>query len=237
MATVLVVDDEPDLRELLAAQLRLNGHAPLLAPDGRSALALARSQRPGLVLLDLMLPDMPGTEVCRALKSDAETRNIPILILTARGDEIDRVVGLELGGDDYVVKPFSSRELMLRIRALLRRASSDPNPAAPGSGQVVTAGPLVVDRAAHRVWCSGQEVVLTALEFRLLSVLMAREDRVQPRGTLLEEVWDRDDDTATRTIDSTVNRLRKKLGLAGDFIQTVHGVGYRFSQRPAQSGP
>lgn len=237
MATVLVVDDEPDLRELLAVQLRLNGHAPLLASDGRSGLAMTREQRPDLVLLDLMLPDMPGTEVCRQLKTDTATRTIPIIFLTARGDEIDRVVGLELGVDDYVVKPFSARELMLRIRALLRRVGGDTSPAVPPTDQVVTAGPLAVDRAAHRVWCSGEEVVLTVLEFKLLVLLLEREDRVQSRGVLLEEVWDRDDDTATRTIDSTVNRLRKKLGAAGDFIQTVHGVGYRFSRRPAQPGP
>jgi two-component system phosphate regulon response regulator PhoB len=183
-------------------------------------------------LLDIMLPDMTGLDICRLLKSQPETRECQVMMVTAKGEEIDRVVGFELGADDYVVKPFSTRELLLRVQAVLRRRQ--PAPVSPGTP---TSGPerfgcLEMDREAHRAWVSGEEVQLTALEFKLLGTLYDRRDRVQTRGSLLEDVWGASAEMATRTVDTHVKRLREKLGAAGDYIETVRGVGYRFLSRP-----
>jgi two-component system phosphate regulon response regulator PhoB len=224
MARILVVEDEKDLQDLLSYNLRQAGHEPAVVSLGADALAHVRTNPPDLVLLDLMLPDMPGTDVCRSLKSDPATRAIPVVMLTARGEEIDRVVGFELGADDYVVKPYSMRELTLRLQAILRRRAV-PTDAAGLS----TFGRLRIDREGHRVWVDGQEVTLTALELRLLSTLYDRRGRVQSRAVLLDEVWRMSSDVNTRTVDTHVKRLREKLGEAGAYLETVRGVGYRFT--------
>jgi two-component system phosphate regulon response regulator PhoB len=223
MARVLVIEDEADLREILHYNLVQAGHKPFAAATGEAGMKLAREAKPEVVLLDLMLPDIPGTSVARALKRDPDTRLVPIIMVTARTSEVDRVVGFELGADDYVVKPFSVRELMLRIDAVLRRGR-------PAQQRVIDIGELRIDRDAHRVTVSGEEVLLTALEFKLLLTLSERRDRVQERKTLLHDVWAIDAEVASRTVDTHVKRLRDKLGAAGRFIETVRGVGYRLSE-------
>jgi two-component system phosphate regulon response regulator PhoB len=232
MARILVVEDESDLQQVLGYNLRQAGHDVVSATRGQDALRLARDQRPDLVLLDLMLPDLPGTEVCKTLKESAATRTVPIVMLTARGEEIDRVVGFELGADDYVVKPFSVRELMLRIQAILRRGKSE----APEGDPIVEFGCLKIDRDAHRVWVEGKEVELTALEFRLLLTLYDRKNRVQTRTALLDDVWGIQADITTRTVDTHVKRLREKLEAARDYVETVRGVGYRFVASAEEAG-
>jgi two-component system, OmpR family, phosphate regulon response regulator PhoB len=227
-AVILIVEDEADLQQVLAYNLRQGGHEVLTAASGEAALALVRQRPPDLIVLDLMLPGMTGIEVCRVVKSDPTTRQVAVLILTAKGAEIDRVVGFELGADDYVVKPFSVRELALRIQAILRRGSDT----ASEGGRAVEFGKLRIDRDAHRVWVEDREVPLTALEFRLLGALFDRRDRVQSRATLLDEVWGVSSELETRTVDTHVKRLREKLGAAGAYIETVRGVGYRFCAAP-----
>jgi two-component system phosphate regulon response regulator PhoB len=227
MARILVIEDERDLQQVLAYNLRQAGHDVTTASGGQEGLRLAREEPPDLVLLDLMLPDLPGTEVCRALKREAATQGAAVVMVTAKGEEIDRVVGFELGADDYVVKPFSVRELLLRVQAILRRSWSE-QPIAP----TFEFGCLRVDREAHRVWVHNKEVELTALEFKLLTTLHDRRNRVQTRGALLSDVWGIDADITTRTVDTHVKRLREKLGDAGEYIETVRGVGYRFADAP-----
>ena len=228
MARILVVEDERDLQQVLAYNLRQAGHEPFLAGTGAEGIRLALEHRPDLVLLDLMLPDIAGTEVCRMIKRDPLTQRCAVVIVSAKGEEIDRVVGFELGADDFVVKPFSPRELMLRISAILRR--SEPP---PGESTLVEFGVLRLDREAHRVWVSAREVELTALEFRFLTTLYDRKNRVQSRDTLLRDVWGSDSDVTSRTVDTHVKRLREKLGEAGEYVETVRGVGYRFAEAPA----
>jgi two-component system phosphate regulon response regulator PhoB len=194
-------------------------------------LKLAREQKPDLVLLDLMLPDLSGTEVCKQLKENPATRGTPVIMLTARGEEIDRVVGFELGADDYVVKPFSVRELMLRIQAILRRGRTEER----GVDATVEFGKLKIDRGAHRIWVDGIEVELTALEFKLLVTLYDRRNRVQTRTALLDDVWGIQADITTRTVDTHVKRLREKLEAARDYVETVRGVGYRFVSTPEEA--
>jgi two-component system, OmpR family, phosphate regulon response regulator PhoB len=227
MARILVVEDEADIRQILAYNLRQNGHEVLTLDSGGQAMATVRAERPDLVLLDLMLPDISGLEICRSLKGDASLRAIPVIMLTARNEEIDRVVGFELGADDYVVKPFSVRELGLRIGAVLRRSQGQTSTSEPTTEIVF--GKLRVDRDAHRAWVAGEEVTLTPLEMRLLWTLYERRGRVQSRGTLLDEVWEASPENNTRTVDTHVKRLREKLGPAGVYVETVRGVGYRFS--------
>jgi two-component system phosphate regulon response regulator PhoB len=222
---VLVIEDEGDLREVLQYNLTQAGHRPFAAATGEAGLRLAQEIRPEVVLLDLMLPDIPGTNVARALRREPETQLVPIIMVTAKAEEIDRIVGFELGADDYVVKPFSVRELMLRIEAVLRRGRVPEQ-------RLIEVGELRIDREAHRVTVAGDEVSLTALEFKLLVTLTERRDRVQARGTLLTDVWAIDAEIASRTVDTHVKRLRDKLGPAGRFIETVRGVGYRFSENP-----
>jgi two-component system phosphate regulon response regulator PhoB len=219
---VLVVDDERDLVSLLDFNLRQAGFQTTLAYAGEEALSAARRRPPDLVLLDLMLPDMPGTEVCRQLKSDPRTKAVPVIVLTARGDELDRVVGFELGADDYVVKPFSVRELLLRVQAVLRRAGRQAH-----EKPVTEIGPIRVDVDAHRAWVRGELLDLTPLEFRLLVTLLNRAGRVQSRERLLSDVWEMSTELETRTVDTHVKRLREKLGPARDLLETVRGVGYR----------
>jgi two-component system, OmpR family, phosphate regulon response regulator PhoB len=232
MAKVLVIEDERDLIQVLAYNLKQAGHEALSAERGLDGLRLAKSEQPDLVLLDLMLPDLSGTEVCKVLKEDGATRNIPVVMLTARGEEIDRVVGFELGADDYIVKPFSVRELLLRIQAILRRSRA---PESADSEPMIEFGALRIDRDAHRVWVEGKEVELTALEFRLLMTLYDRRNRVQTRAALLDDVWGIQADITTRTVDTHVKRLREKLEAARDYVETVRGVGYRFRGSPNEA--
>lgn len=225
---ILIVDDEEDLRELLDINLRREGFATLLAANAAEALEHARSSRVSLVVLDLMLPDLSGTEVCRRLRANPNTAAVPIIMLTAKGEEIDRVVGFEVGADDYVVKAtFSIREFVLRVKAVLKRTSAKPKAKARTSH-----GVLDIDEAGHRVFVEGEEVELTATEFKLLLALATRPERVQTRGFLLQEVWDLPPDLNTRTVDTHVKRLREKLGPAHVHLQTVRGVGYRFCAEP-----
>jgi two-component system phosphate regulon response regulator PhoB len=227
MARILVIEDEKDIQEVLDYNLKRAGHRVQVASTAKEGLRLARERRPDLVLLDLMLPDMAGTEVCKELKQDTKTRDAQVMMLTARGEEIDRIIGFELGADDYVVKPFSVRELLLRIQAMLRRVSSEAE-----SRSNIVFGIMRVDREAHRVWVDDKEVELTALEFKLLVTLHDRKNRVQTRDALLNDVWGIQADITTRTVDTHVKRLREKLGAAGDYVQTVRGVGYRFAESP-----
>jgi len=229
MARILVVEDEADLRQVLEFNLTGAGHEVQAVSTGEAGLRKGRERRPDLVLLDLMLPDISGLEVCRQFKTDEALRSIPIIMLTARGDEIDRVVGFEIGADDYVAKPFSVRELTLRIGAVLRRKD-----APSGEADSTVFGRLRLDRQAHRAWVDGEELDLTALEFKLLSILYERRDRVQSRSVLLDVVWGIRADVTTRTVDTHVKRLREKLGAARDYVETVRGVGYRFLGAPPE---
>jgi two-component system phosphate regulon response regulator PhoB len=228
---ILIVDDEPDLVATLEYNLRREGYETRSAHNGRDALAaFGKTPVADLVILDLMLPDMPGTEVCRRIRGTEGGRAVPVLMLTAKGDEIDRVVGFEVGADDYVTKPFSVRELMLRVGAILRRAQPETSDVGPTSF-----GRLRMDREAHRVWVDGEEVALTALEFRLLATFLDRRGRVQSRDTLLTDVWGMSPEVTTRTVDTHVKRLREKLGPAGAYVETLRGVGYRFRDAPDDS--
>lgn len=229
MNKIVVVDDEQDILDVLDFNLRKSGYEVLTAATGTAGLELAQTTRPDLVLLDVMLPDISGTEVCRALRESATTREIPIMMLSARSEEIDRVVGFELGADDYVTKPFSIRELNLRVRALLRRSRSSPPQKRSAHLEF---GILRIDREAHRAWVDNEEVILTALEFKLLLTLFERKNRVQTRSALLEHVWGIHANISTRTVDAHVKRLREKLNDARDYVETVRGVGYRFKESP-----
>lgn len=222
--TILVVDDEPDIVEIIQYNLEKSGFDVIVAADGPAALKKARDETPDLIVLDLMLPGLEGTDVCRILKQEERTRSIPILMLTAKSEEIDRIIGLELGADDYVVKPFSPREIALRIRNILRRRSE---PETPGP---VRAGPLVIDVEGHHVSVSGSTVSLTATEFKLLAILYQRRGRVQTREELLDVVWGYDYMGYGRTVDAHIKRLREKLGEAAGMVETVRGVGYRFTR-------
>jgi two-component system phosphate regulon response regulator PhoB len=223
---ILVVEDEPDVVELIVFNLRSAGFEVLSAADGAEALRKAQTQVPDLILLDLMLPELDGLEVCKILRRNPATAGIPILMLTAKAAEIDRVLGLELGADDYVTKPFSPRELVLRVKALLRRGAADEPKA-----EVLHAGPLTIDIPRHTVTARGHALELTATEFRLLTTLVERRGRVQSREQLLQDVWGYDRPIDTRTVDTHMRRLREKLGNAGRFLDTVRGVGYRFLER------
>jgi len=222
MQTVLIIEDEKDLAELIAFHLEKEGFRPLIAADGASGLNEARSVKPDLILLDLMLPGMMGTEVCRLLKGSEETAGIAVIMLTAKGEEIDRVVGFEMGADDYVVKPFSTRELILRVRAVLRRQTDQ----AP-KGSIISIGELAIDTERHLVRVSGEEVLLTSTEYKLLMNLAERIGRVQSREILLQNVWGYNYFGDTRTVDTHLTRLRTKLGAAGEMIKTVRGFGYK----------
>jgi two-component system phosphate regulon response regulator PhoB len=221
--TILIVDDEHDLRSLLDFNLRQAGFETVLASTGEEALRELRLRVPDLVLLDLQLPDVAGTEICRQVKTEPRTKNVPVVMLTAKGEEMDKVVGFELGAEDYVTKPFSVRELVLRLRAVLRRSGGAPSTERPPR----SIGPIEVDVEAHRAYVAGAELTLTPLEFRLLTTFMARAGRVQSREQLLTTVWEVSSELETRTVDTHVKRLREKLGPARDLLETVRGVGYR----------
>jgi two-component system phosphate regulon response regulator PhoB len=220
---VLVVDDEPDIVALVAYHLAKAGYRVSTASSGTDALELARRDRPALLVLDLMLPGLSGYEVLEQMRADESTRDIAVLMLTARREEPDRIRGLALGADDYLTKPFAPQELVLRVAAILRRTRA----AGAAAADVVTVGPITVDRAAHQVRVEGTDVELTPTEYRLLLLLVERRGRVQERGQLLESVWEAAPDIQTRTVDMHVQRLRAKLGAAGDLIETVRGFGYR----------
>jgi len=221
---ILVIEDEADLAELVAFNLQQAGYTVATAGDGAGGLAELRRTSPDLVVLDLMLPDISGTEVCRRLRADPSTERIPVVMLTARAEEVDRVLGFEVGADDYVPKPFSPRELVLRIGAVLRRTNL---PASTREGEGIRIGDLTIDVPRHEVLVEGTQVPLTALEFKLLLDLASRRGRVQSRDALLERVWGYAPGIETRTVDTHVKRLREKLGAASHYIETIRGVGYR----------
>jgi two-component system, OmpR family, phosphate regulon response regulator PhoB len=221
--TILIVEDEKDLAELIAFNLEREGFKPVIALDGTTGLGVARTDRPALILLDLMLPGMLGGEVCRLLRQDSRTAAIPIIIMTAKNEEIDQVVGFELGADDYVTKPFSSRLLLLRIKAVLRRTVAGTKPADAN----VTIGPVVVDTERHQVFVDDMEVALTPTEYNLFLTLAGKKGKVQSREHLLKTVWGYTYTGDTRTVNSYITRLRDKLGAAGDMIKTVRGFGYK----------
>lgn len=223
---ILIIEDEQDVLDLLTLNLRkAGGFAISTATDGATGLRKARAELPTLIILDLMLPKMPGLEVCKILKTDPATQHIAILMLTAKAEEIDRIVGLEFGADDYVTKPFSPREIILRMKAIMRR----------GQGEVgetrLTRGAITLDPSRHAVAVNGKPVRLTSVEFKLLSRLMERSGRVQARDRLLNEVWGYESIIDTRTVDTHIRRLRKKLGKAADTIETVRGFGYRMREK------
>ncbi|MGE4291725.1 MAG: response regulator [Desulfovibrio sp.] len=221
---ILVVEDHEDTRELLEYNLKASGFEVRSAADGHQGLEIVRSFQPDLVLLDLMLPGMDGLEVCRKLKKNPDSAGLPVIMLTAKGEEVDRIVGLELGADDYVVKPFSPRELILRIRAVMRRAPLD------GEDKVRAweREGLKVDFEAHSIEVDGENAQLTATEFKLLSELILGKGKVQTRDHLLDTVWDTHFEGYSRTVDTHIRRLRQKLGPYADWIETIRGVGYRF---------
>jgi len=220
---ILVVDDEPEAVELVEFNLKQAGYDVLTAADGAEALTKSRAKTPNLIVLDLMLPEMSGLEVCKTLRRDPATAAIPIIMLTAKAAEIDRVLGLELGADDYLTKPFSPRELVLRVKKILNRA-----PAAPEARDTLRFGELLIDVPRHVVSYRGRAIDLTATEFKLLTVLAQRRGRVQSREQLLRDVWEYNNLVDTRTVDTHMRRLREKLGPAAKHLDTVRGVGYRF---------
>jgi two-component system, OmpR family, phosphate regulon response regulator PhoB len=230
-ARILVVEDERDIAALIAYHLTKEGYRVRTAEAGHEALESVGAERPDLMLLDLMLPGFSGYEVLQEMKRQPELAQVPIVVLTARRDEADRVMGLELGADDYVTKPFSPRELVLRVKAVLRRAQS---PAVAGGGRTLRGGPILVDLNALRASVDGDELDLTPTEYRLLVTLMERRGRVQSRQQLLETAWDIHARIETRTVDMHVQRLRSKLGVHGGLIETVRGFGYRFRNTEAE---
>jgi len=220
---ILVVDDEPEAVELVEFNLKQAGYAVTTAIDGAEALKKARHQTPDLIVLDVMLPEMDGFEICKTLRLDAATARVPIIMLTAKAAEIDRVLGLELGADDYVTKPFSPRELLLRVKKILSRTPSEEK-----AEEQMRYGDLMIDLPRHLASWRGKPIDLTATEFKLLTLLAQRAGRVQSRDQLLRDVWEYDSLIDTRTVDTHMRRLREKLGAAAKHLDTVRGVGYRF---------
>jgi two-component system, OmpR family, phosphate regulon response regulator PhoB len=226
---ILIIEDEPDIRKTIDYNLSRESFEVFQAASIAEGEQAIQQHKPDLVILDLMLPDGSGLTLCRDIKSDPATKNTLVILLTAKADELDRVIGFELGADDYVTKPFSVRELILRVKAILkRRASEERQPADPS----YTFGALTLNLEAHQVFINDLEVGFTALEFRLLKHLIDRKGRVQSRDQLLEEVWGYSAEVTTRTVDTHIKRLREKLDSAGEYIQTIRGVGYRFSKTP-----
>lgn len=228
MARILVVEDDAETRLLIAHALKHAGHSAIAASSGRSGVDFARSAEPELLILDVGLPDVSGMEVALLLRADAATCHIPIIFVTARCDEADRIAGLEMGAEDYVSKPFSVRELVLRANNVLRRNGAEhPQPAQ----HTFTCGPILLELNDHKVMVGGESISLTPTEFRLLRILTSRADRVQSREVLLADVWGMVPDLETRTVDAHVKRLRDKLGAAGELLETVRGIGYRFKSQ------
>lgn len=226
---VLIIEDDADIQQLLSYNFQQAGFRVETSGNGAEGLKKAREKKPDLIILDLMLPGMDGFEVCRTLKGENDSKGIPVIMLTAKGEEIDKVVGFELGADDYLTKPFSPRELLLRAKAVLRRTQK----AEAGEGEKqIKFGDLVIDLSRHKVLLGGKEIELTAIEFKLLRYLLETKGRVQTRDTLLDKVWGYDAFVTTRTVDTHVKRLREKLGKFENYIETVRGIGYRFREKP-----
>jgi len=230
---ILVVDDEPDVTELLSYTLKAKGFAVEALNDPNRCVDFAREFAPDLVVLDVMMPELSGIQICRMLRASASLKTVPVLFLTAKAEEADRVQGLEAGADDYVSKPFSTKELVLRVQSILRRSREGRH----AEAKVLEAGGLALDLARHELRLHGELVELTATEFRLLHLLMARRGRVQSREHLLLNVWNYETEIETRTVDTHVRRLREKLGSEADWVETVRGVGYRFAdgRKPSAS--
>jgi DNA-binding response OmpR family regulator len=227
---ILVIEDDQDILDLLVYNLENTGYRVVSATDGLSALNIARDQLPDLIILDLMLPVLDGLEVCRSLKRGEATKAIPVLMLTAKGEEIDRVVGFEIGAEDYVIKPFSVRELLLRIKAILRRARGGQ----AEEKRLIEVGELRIDLDGHQSWVGEERLPLTATEFKLLRELAENRGRVLTRERLLDRVWGYTFEGYGRTVDTHIRRLRKKLGRNGNLIETVRGIGYRLSPEEPQ---
>ena len=221
---IFIVEDEPDLRDTLSFNFENEGFVVSSFPDGEKCLTSVKKNKPDLIILDLMLPGINGLDVCREIRSEEENNDVSIIMLTAKGEEIDRIVGFELGADDYVTKPFSVRELILRVKVLLKKRSDNQS-----AEKILEYGPVKMNLDAHSVLVDDIDVVLTALEFKLLKHLLKRRGRVQTRDQLLGDVWGYSSEVTTRTVDTHIKRLREKLGSTGDLIQTIRGVGYRFN--------
>ena len=225
MSTILVIDDEKDIVEAIEYNFKKEGFKVNKAFDGPAGLKSAKEKNPDLIILDLMLPGSSGLEICRMLKSDKRTVNTPIIILTAKSEEVDKIVGFELGADDYLTKPFSLRELIARTKAVLKRSGEKP----VGHSQLLRVGELEIDPEKHEVRVGGKRIELTAKEFMLLQFLVENQDRVFSREKLLDHVWGIEVAIETRTVDVHIRRLREKLGKAGGHITTLRGFGYKFS--------
>ena len=224
---VLIVEDDPDIVDILSYNLKQADLKVTSVPDGSSALAEVKRRLPNLILLDLMLPKVDGLEVCRLLKSEPETKNVPIIMITAKGEEVDRIVGLELGADDYITKPFSPREVVLRVRSVLKRSVADFQKEITAK---IEANGVIIDIDRRQVNYKGKSIDLTATEFDLLSILAKAPGRVFTRNLLMDMVWGQDYYGVDRTVDTHMSRLRRKLGGGGKNLQTVHGIGYRFKE-------
>tara|TARA_B100002051_G_C16595136_1_gene564959 strand:- start:269 stop:955 length:687 start_codon:yes stop_codon:yes gene_type:complete len=221
---IYIVEDEPDIRDTLKYNFSNEGFKVFTSPDGEEALSNIKKVLPDVLILDLMLPGVSGLDVCKSIRADDDIKDMSIIMLTAKGEEIDRVIGFELGADDYVTKPFSVRELILRVKVLLKKQRESLV-----QNKLVTFGAIRIDLDAHELKINDKEIVLTALEFKLLQHLVKRKGRVQTREQLLGDVWGYSAEVTTRTVDTHIKRLREKLGNTSDYIQTIRGVGYRFS--------
>ena len=231
MKKILVIEDEEDLNQTLSFNLENEGYKVTPALKGSEALSILENESPpDLVILDLMLPDMPGLDICRHIRSKDNLKNISVIIVTAKGEEVDRVVGFELGADDYIVKPYSVRELMLRIQAQLRRNDSSEVTEENSEEGNISFKDLLIDNSKHKVFLSDKKISLTAKEYTLLKYLLTKADKVQTRDILLDKVWGYDNSVTTRTVDTHVKRLRSKLGKYGKNIETIRGVGYIFNK-------
>ena len=226
---ILIIEDEIDIRELLTYNLELEGFEVVGAANGEEAYRALRSEPIQLVVLDLMLPDISGLEICRYIRRDSALSRLPVIMLTAKGEEVDRIVGFELGADDYVTKPFNIREMILRVRAVLARSKMTPV-----TGKALRRGPLTIDPEQYEAAMDGRQLSLTATEFRLLHHLAAHPGHAQNRDELLDVIWGEDKFVTPRTVDTYIRRLREKLGSAGEMIQTLRGVGYRFQKMPEE---
>ena len=224
--TIYIVEDEPDIRETLAYNLSQEGFKVSEFSDAESCLNKIQKKKPDLLLLDLMLPGMSGLDLCKEIRADINLKNLAIIMLTAKGEEVDRIIGFELGADDYVTKPFSVRELILRVKVILKKQTESVE-----SDESIEFGPIKLNLDAHEVLINNDEIVLTALEFKLLEHLIRRRGRVKTRDQLLSDVWGYSSEVTTRTVDTHIKRLREKLGTVGDYIQTIRGVGYRLNNQ------
>ncbi len=227
--TILIIEDEQDLAELQAFNLSKEGYGTLIANEGKQGYEMALKELPALIILDLMLPELNGIDVCKLLKKNPETAGIPVIMVTARSEEIDRVVGFEVGADDYLIKPFSNRELLLRIKAILRRSSTGEQ--GSDTTNILTIGSIIIDLDRHVVTVNDEAIIFTTTEFKLLMALAERKERTLSREFLLRHVWGYNHTSDTRTVDTHITRLRNKLGSAGDLVKTVRGFGYKLEPK------